>query len=145
MPMTPEQDQLLQLWQVRTAALATAKAEEMKTRLAVQASFFPDLKGGTNKFELPNDWELKLVAPVEYDLDGDRFKMWALIDKIKQLANDVDVDALFKWKINLGVKAYKSLDAANAAHVEIKKLINNILTTSFGAPQLEIVPPKEKK
>jgi len=140
--LTPEQDTILQAWQAAKLSLEAAKQTEMDLRLQVQTFFGEDLKGGTNKLDLGNGWTLKLVAPTQYSLAGDRFALAALVDKIKTMSNEPIAEDLFKWKVELSVTNYKKLDAANPVHTEIAKEINAILTTKLGSPQLEIVPPK---
>lgn len=108
--------------------------KEMVLRRAVAVAAFADPKEGTNKVDLPNNWQLKLTHPI------DRRVLEAELDiNIEQLkAAGINVDEVVRWKPELNTKAYRELTD------EQRKLLDTVLNIKPGTPSLELVPPKTK-
>lgn len=147
---TPEQarDRVLAEWQTAAAALEAAKADEMaKRKLAFPVVFGTEAKEGTNRVPLANGWSVKGVRKVNYKLDSDITKVNVAYAAVEALGNEGPFLAsrILKRVYDFGQGEYKKLDPANPTHAQAKALIDAILTTSDGAPTLEIEAPKQPK
>lgn len=151
--LTPEQqrERKLASWEATKQQLATLKDLEMAQRKECTALYFPEPKQGTQRVELGNDYKLKLVAKQNYTLDKDNSKVDKVQDAIEATGNEgvFIAERLFKWSVELSVSEYKDLceqaEKGSAQAIKIKALVDTILTTSWGAPTLEIEAPKVKK
>lgn len=151
--LTPEQirEHKLAAWEALKTQLASIKDAEMAARKECTALYFPEPKQGTQRVALGNDYALKLVAKQNYTLDKDNDKVDRVQDAIEATGNEGKfiAERLFKWSVELSVTEYKDLceqaERGSAQAIKIKALVDSILTTSWGAPALEIEAPKVKK
>lgn len=144
-----ERDRLLLVWENSKKALDVAKAAEMEARKAVVAfAFDPEKESGTERIELHNGYQAKAVKKLNYgwikgkDDKTDRKAIDAALDRLAKAAGPAGeyiADNLVKWNPELSLTEYKKLDDG------LKKIIDKVIVTSDGAPQLEIVPPKGQK
>ena len=133
-------DWLLAQWEDTKVALESAKNVEMEQRKKVVAfAFDPTKEKGTERIPLENGYELKAVKKLNYNVDQD--KVNAVLDKFEALDEQSKFvsERLIKWKADLSITEYNSLTEKQ------KAVIDECITTSDGAPTLEIVPPKDKK
>lgn len=133
-------DKLLEQWENDKAALEIAKENEMAKRKAiVKFAFDPTKEKGTERIELANGYELKSVKKLNYNVNQDTVN--AVLDKLEAVDSEAKfvAERLIKWKADLSVSEYNDLKA------EYKVIIDECITTSDGAPTLEIVPPKGQK
>lgn len=145
-------DALIVSWREVAANLAALKDTEMELRKAVTQRMFPDPDKGTQRYDLGNGWQLKLVHKLNYKLPGktENDKIDAVSDQIEKIGNEgaFILDRLVKWSAELSVSEYNKLKddakAGSGTARSIEKLIDTILTISPAAPTLELEPPKTK-
>lgn len=142
-----ERDTVLAAWEAAKVTLETAKADEMEKRKAATDILFPDAKEGTNKVPLANGFQAKMVRKINYKLDNDNAKINSIYDAICGTGNEGSflAERILKRVYDFGASEYKKLVLNNPTHKAVKDLVDTILTTSDGAPSLEIVAPKEGK
>lgn len=143
MQISSSKETVLAAWQAADALLDAAKANEMELRKEAFALYFPDATEGTNNTPLDNGWKLKGVRTINYKLD--KLKAKATFDALCAVGNEGVhlAGLLFNWSAALSTGEYKKLDMSLTDHKAAKNLIDEILTTSPGAPSLEIIAPKK--
>ena len=144
-----ERDRLLLAWEESKKALEVAKEKEMEQRKAVVAfAFDPNKESGTERIELDNGYQAKAVKKVNYGFvkteDGKLNKAaidkaLAKIEKVGGAVGELIAERLVKWTPDLSLTEYKQLDE------KFKKIIDEVIVTSEGAPTLEIITPKAPK
>ena len=144
-----ERDRLLLAWEESKKALEVAKEKEMEQRKAVVAfAFDPNKESGTERIELGNGYQAKAVKKVSYSFiktEGGKLnkdaidKALAKIEKVGGAAGELIAERLVKWTPDLSLTEYKQLDE------KFKKIIDEVIVTSEGAPTLEIITPKAPK
>jgi hypothetical protein len=144
-----ERDRLLLSWEESKKALEVAKEKEMEQRKAVVAfAFDPNKESGTERIELGNGYQAKAVKKVNYGFvkteDGKLNKAaidkaLAKIEKVGGTVGELIAERLVKWTPDLSLTEYKQLDE------KFKKIIDEVIVTSEGAPTLEIIAPKAPK
>lgn len=133
------QDQLLLAWQKARDELSKAAANEITLRRNVIASFFPTTKPdeeGTRNYELGNDWRLKAVFKLNYNVD--KKNVDTMLDQLEKSGDDGKfiAERIINWSPSLSVKEYRELSDAQ------KKIVDTVITIKPGTPSLEIVEPK---
>lgn len=139
-PKTKEQ--LLQEWLDSSEALTAAKDREMALRKEVVEAFpfAADVKEGTQRIDLANGWQLKVVKKQNYNLknkEGETDKALTEFEKVNP-ENAFIAERLVTWKPDLSIAEYRKLTPTQL------KFFENVLTISDGAPSLELVEPKAK-
>ena len=144
-----ERDRLLLSWEESKKALEVAKEKEMEQRKAVVAfAFDPNKESGTERIELGNGYQAKAVKKINYgfvkDAEGKLNKRaidkaLERIEKIGGPVGELIAERLVKWTPDLSLTEYKQLDE------KYKKIIDEVIVTSEGAPTLEIIAPKAPK
>ena len=144
-----ERDRLLLAWEESKKALEVAKEKEMEQRKAVVAfAFDPNKESGTERIELGNGYQAKAVKKVNYGFvkteDGKLNKAaidkaLTKIEKVGGAVGELIAERLVKWTPDLSLTEYKQLDE------KFKKIIDEVIVTSEGAPTLEIIAPKAPK
>ena len=144
-----ERDRLLLAWEESKKALEVAKEKEMEQRKAVVAfAFDPNKESGTERIELGNGYQAKAVKKVSYGFikteDGKLNKAaidkaLEKIEKVGGAVGELIAERLVKWTPDLSLTEYKQLDE------KFKKIIDEVIVTSEGAPTLEIIAPKTPK
>ena len=134
-------DYLLESWEQSKVALGTAKESEMNKRKAfVTFAFDPNKKSGTEHIELANGYQAKAVKKINYNLNQDLVNdCLDAIENIGGAEGKIIAERLVSWKADLSMTEYKLLDP------KYKVLIDKAITTTDGAPSLEIVAPKNTK
>lgn len=154
--LTLEQNLLIQKWTAAKSHLEVAKETEMNLRKQVTDLLFPNPVKGTQRQELGQGYNIKLVYNLNYKLgdvelrgqDGEKIpvrdQVEITMDEIEKSGNEGKflVDRLIKTSYDLSVSEYNKLDENNPTHKAIKKLIDDILITSPKAPTLELETPK---
>jgi hypothetical protein len=141
MPITLEQKKphinqvKLSRWYELANQMKALKDEEATLRKELFSECFPVYKEGTNKLDLTEGWVLKVTVPVNRKVDEAAFAAY----KEVLIANNISPDKLVRWKAELAVSFYKTLDD------EEKELVDQFLTISDGSPQMEIVLPAKNK
>jgi hypothetical protein len=144
-----ERDRLLLAWEESKKALDVAKEKEMEQRKAVVAfAFDPNKTSGTERIELANGYQAKAVKKINYgfvkDAEGKLNKRaidkaLERIEKIGGPVGELIAERLVKWTPDLSLTEYKQLDE------KYKKVIDEVIVTTEGAPTLEIIAPKAPK
>jgi hypothetical protein len=135
MPLTTEQEQLVTQWNEAKAALQAAQELERKLRAAiVEQLSIPEQETGTTTIELPNDWKLKIEKNLDYKLENGNHE---LDDILKDWPEQIQ-DMLVRWKPELNVKNYKTLND------EYKNALGSVLTIKPSSPQVKLEAPKVK-
>ena len=148
-----DKDDLLLSWQASQEALEIAKAREMKYRKMVVACFTnPDVNKGTERVELGNGYELKTVKSITYKV-GSKTEGVSTRDAINNALQrihdyvgpgvEVGVGALIAERIvktsyDLSVSEYNKIPAP------LKAIIDEVITTTDGAPKVEVIAPKKE-
>lgn len=144
-----ERTRLLVEWEAQKAALEVAKEKEMTARKAVvDFAFDPNKTSGTERIELGNGYQAKAVKKINYgfvkDAEGKLNKraIDKALEKIEKIGGPVGeliAERLVKWTPDLSLTEYKQLDE------KYKKVIDEVIVTTEGAPTLEIIAPKAPK
>jgi len=143
-------DEVLLLWEDKKEKLKIIKEEEMDLRKYIVKRAFPNPEEGVNRVPLGETHELKAGIKFTYNLDSDINKVEQIYDKIALTGNHGSfiAERLISWQPQFHLKEYRELQAGveegNKAAIEIKKLIDSILTIDQGAPTLEIKEMKKK-
>lgn len=149
-------DQLINAWLAAKAELNSAKEYEMNVRKELTDMLFPIKKKGTQRAPLNNGWNMKLAQTYTYPL-GDKDKLdedgqkihvrdqvAELEDKLVKLGplGEAWANRLIRWNPDLSGSDYEKL-GKDGVELEIRNLIDELLTIKPGAPQLELEAPKE--
>lgn len=121
----------LEAWRKCALELSRIKEEEMCLRKEIFASAFVAATEGANKLTLQGGWELKATVPYTRTLDQAK-----VADLLKDLKKAKAPSTLIKTKYEISVTDYRKLDD------EIRSLVDAILTTKPGTPQMELIAPK---
>jgi len=142
-----ERDKRLHAWEDSQKALEKAKELEMQLRKeAVDFAFDPNKQKGTERIELGNGYQAKAVKKLNYGfiktsegkVDKDRIER--ALQKIEKTGpvGELIAERLVKWTPDLSMTEYNQLDE------KFKKIIDEVIVTTEGAPTLEIIEPKNK-
>ena len=133
---------------------------EREARAKVTATLFPAARKGTQRYELGAGYKVKLVYGFNYKLGNKELvdpatneltpinKQGKVVeDPIGEIGNEGPflAERLIRWKPELVEKEYLALDPEIPAHVEVKALIDAILTITPATPTLELEEPKAAK
>src|SRR5512135_1114515 len=94
-------------WQQMQAQLSALKDSEMKLRKEIFAECFPSPTEGTNTTDMPEGWKLKGTYKLERKLD--EAALPAVVAELHK--HKVSTDALIRYKPELSITAYRTLDA----------------------------------
>lgn len=138
---TAARDAKIMQWTEAAKKLAEAKEVELALRNEVIALNFEGHKeSGTENVELGNGYKLKAVFKLNYRLNNTDDAVDKALSKLEKAGTEgaFIAERLVKWKPELSVTEYGKLDP------KFKKIIDEVITTSPGAPSLELVEPKSK-
>jgi len=128
-------------WMKAKKASAEAVEVERALREKLVAAAFPNgLSEGTNTYDLPGKWKLKIVGVVDRKVD--EAALPAILQRIREKFEGLDLADLVRYKPELKTAEYKKL---LAAHPKIAKLFDNALTikgTAETSPQVKIEEAK---
>ena len=133
--LTPELYNKVILWYNKKLQLANLKDEEMTLRREISNALFPDPKEGTNTFDLPENWVIKLQHSFNRKIDVAAFSALRAVFAEKH----IPIDLLVDWKPSLSVSEYKKLDE------DKRGIFDMCVITDVASPTLEITLPKKKK
>lgn len=126
-------------WQTLETDLAFAKKWEMEFRKKIFAHYFPSPKSGVNNMPLPANYVLKGTPTENVKINQELMP----IIKAEVEGLGYNLDTFLRWKPELGPgysdlrKAESESNTPNPVGTAIRKMI----TTTPGAPKLEIVLP----
>jgi hypothetical protein len=132
-------DQLILTWLNKKNQVEILKEEENKLRIEIVKNIIDTsrLEKFTRTFDLGKGYKLRATNIVSYKLDETE-RVIACIDAISNAGRKDISSSLFKWKAELSETIYKQLP------LEIKAIVDEILTIKPGIPQLEFVSPEDK-
>lgn len=149
-------DLLIQNWLKAKEVFAKAQEEERRLRALVVEDMFPNATKGTNRFQLGKGYALKYVRTIDYVLgdkelcvDGVKVKVAdqvdELLERIEALGGEGPALAarVVKWTPELSPTEYLALDVNFPVQEKVKEMIDQMLTTKDGSPQLTFEVPKE--
>jgi hypothetical protein len=157
-----QKDEIVRKWLAEKEVCKLATEAEKVSRESVTKALFPNPKKGTQRYVHPQGYgSIKLVYGWNYNL-GDREKVDpstqlkvpvsaqvdAVLERIEGLGERgrVMAERLVRWKPELVTAEYEQLAASDDdVDIQIKGLIDDILTVTPASPQLTFEPPKEKK
>lgn len=132
--------QLLKRWEDVKAAAAKLQAEERELRdKIVEMVTDPQKKSGTINFDLGNGYKCKIVKGLRYNLDKDGVN--DALDAIERTGPEGKLisDRLVKFEPRLSITEYNQLP------LNMKAIIDKVITISDASPTVEIVAPDSKK
>lgn len=145
-PMTREQiDALLGQWHDAKRTLDAAKEAEMSLRQTIvkeSGMFDAGNVSGTETYNLGGGWKVKAVKKQNYKIENKEGEAFAVLQSLSDMAGeDQDLQAivreLFSFDANLRKTQFDKLRGPE------RKLVEDILTITDGAPSLELIAPKE--
>ena len=125
----------LQTWYVMQDQLRKLKADEMALRQRIFKTYFPNPQEGTNKYDLPDSYELNATYPITRDVDLGAFKA----NRERFVEAGINADTLVEYKASLLVSVYRKLTA------EQTTLFDQCLVVKPGSPSMKIVLPAKAK
>ncbi len=145
-PMTREQiDAVLNQWHEAKQKLDAAKEREMMLRQIIvnESGMFNSAKeAGTETYKLGGGWSVKVVKKQNYKIENKQGEAFAVLYSLSEMAKDnpdltAIIPELFSFDANLRKTEFDKLRG------EERKLIEDILMITDGAPSLELIPPKD--
>lgn len=139
--LAKEVNTLLVDWVRAKEELDRLKAIEMELRRKIveESGLFDSGKdAGTETYDLGNGYKIKAVKKINYNVDnkdGICFQVLQQIEKLGPVEAHIARE-LCTFKPDLKLTKYRELSP------EAKRIFDTILTTSQGAPSLELVAPK---
>lgn len=139
-------------------SLETIKTTEMEARNTVSQMLFPSPKKGTQRYPLNAGYSVKLVHVLNYSL-GDKDKLndagekVSVNDQVEAVITEIDAlgevaqllgERLLKFKYELSVTEYEALDLSNPIQLQVRNLVDKLITVKPGSPQLTFEEPKTK-
>lgn len=141
-------DFLLLAWEQSKQAIEAAKSIEMERRKAFVAfAGDPDKKSGTERVELENGYQAKIVKKLNYGFiknKEDKTDKDAIENALQKIeaegpVGELIAERLIKWTPDLSLTEYKQLSESH------KAIIDAVIVVTDAAPTLEIVAPKGTK
>lgn len=125
-------------WQQLEKDLAFSKRWEMDFRKRLFGHYFPTYKKGVNTMPLQSNYLLKGTAKVNVSIDE---KIMPVV-RGKLEAMNVNINDFLKWKASVGT-GYTALqkDEEVSGPSAVGAILREMITTTPGAPELEIVLP----
>lgn len=136
MKMNQTQFDAIENWRSAKTEADEAKKvieKERKARQRVFEVFFPTPEEGTNRQELPENWQLK--ANCKYSRKVDEAALSAVMEQLSM--NGIDPQSVIDWKPSLNTKVYRKLS------LEHQRIVDQALVIKPSLPTIEIEPPKE--
>lgn len=131
--------QLLGVWETaKQTAVDAVEAEKSARDEVVKWCSSPEIAKGTENIPLQNNYKLKIVKGINYNVDQAIVKMQ--LDAIAASGPEgaTIANRLMKWKASLSITEYNLLSP------ELKVLIDRCITTTDSTPTIEIVAPSTK-
>lgn len=137
-------DNLIAAWRNAKQALDNAIQLERTLRDQVVEACFPNAGEGTSNLDIGMGYKLKVTVKINRNLTNGEGQTDDVLDEITKLGNEgaFIAERLVGWTPKLSLTEYKKLEQSNPTHVKIKNMIDKVVTSSPGAPSLEMVPPK---
>lgn len=139
----PEFDMVtgLIMWDELQQKAAEYKDMEMMARKAIFRKAFPTFKAGVNNFPLFNGWILKGTGKINYRLDKEMFPQVR-----QELASmNLSLDDYLKVSYSLAEGPYNNICKDETQNKTVGTSLRLMITSSEGAPTLEIVKPRRAK
>jgi hypothetical protein len=131
----------LQLWDEIQEEAAKYKDTEMMARKAIFKKAFPTYKLGVNNYPLFNGWILKGTGKLNYRIDKEMFPQVS-----EGLASmDLAIDDYLKVAYSLAEGPYNKIVKDESLNKTVGTVLRQMITSSEGAPTLEIIKPRRVK
>lgn len=131
----------LLLWSQLEVEASKLKNLEMMARKAVFKKAWPSYRIGVNNYPLMNGWLLKGTGKINYTVDKEMFPQVS-----EGLASmGMAIDDYLRVSYNLAEGAYNKIVADEQQNQTVGTVLRQMITSSEGAPTLEIVKPRRVK
>jgi hypothetical protein len=139
----PEFDMVtgLMLWDQLQEELGRIKDLEMLARKAIFKKAWPSYKIGVNNYPLMNGWMLKGTGKINYRLDKDMFPQV----RTGLASMGLSLDDYIRVAYSLAEGPYNKIVADESQNKTAGAVLRQMITSSEGAPTLEIVKPRRVK
>lgn len=140
-----KRNDIVSKWQCTKSALDALKTDEMALRKEILSFCFdPKKTKGVEYHDLGNGWKLKADKKINFgwiklnEKEIDRKAVYQALVDIEKLSPEgkLVAERLISWKPDLSLSQYKLLNDNEAA------IINKVIVTKPGSPELSIVEPK---
>lgn len=132
--MSSEELKLLWRWSELKKQKAALDAEEKDLRASLFDTFFPQAAEGSKTLSLPDGWKLKGTKKINRTLVREEFAN----------ATAEDITVLYGTGV-LVAKPEFVLSAFRKLEPDTLRVVEKYIEIKPGLPELELVPPKEKK
>lgn len=129
-------DDLILAWRENAELLKELKKVEMEQRKEVIGRMFPDMKVGTNTFELGGGYKLKASYGFDHKIDEDALQL--ILPEIEKLGEEAKIQLYLavKYKASLVKAAYDKMPT------DVKEIFDEAVVTREKSPTLSLVEPK---
>lgn len=131
----------LLLWSQLEVEAGKLKSLEMMARKAVFKKAWPSYRIGVNNYPLMNGWLLKGTGKINYTVDKELFP------QVREgLASmNVALDDFLRVSYSLAEGKYNEIVKDEQLNQTVGTVLRQMITSSDGAPTLEIVKPRRVK
>lgn len=130
----------LVIWDQLEKQLAKYKALEMQARKAIFNKAWPSWKVGVNNYPLDNGYVLKGTGKINYTVDKTMFPV--VSEGLKSMG--LTIDPFLAVRYELAVGPYNAVVKDEQQNQTVGTVLRQMITSSTGAPTLEIVKSKSK-
>jgi hypothetical protein len=131
----------LTLWAELEEQASKYKDIEMLARKAIFKKAWPEWKVGVNNYPLFNGWLLKGTGKINYRVDKEMFPQVS-----EGLASmGLAIDDYLKVSYSLAEGPYNKIVKDESANQTVGPVLRQMISSSEGAPTLEIVKPRRVK
>ena len=147
--MTGEASQKLMEWQAKAKQLEQIKREEFELRqwLVFNAGLFDtDKIEGSQTLNIGNGWKLAADKVQNYTATNENGEILAAMNLLGSATGGNRPDlaqSLARWKAELSISTYRKVIEIVDTIPGLKELLAKAITIKQGAPQLELIPPKD--
>ena len=147
--LTAEISAKLQQWQAKSAELARIKEEEFALRqwLVFNSDLFDkDKVEGSQTLNIGNGWKLSADKVQNYSMTNENGEALDALNLLGSATagNRPDLaQSLVRWKPDLSISTYRQVVGIAEQVPGLKEALAKAITIKQGAPQLELIPPKE--
>ena len=131
----------LQMWAELQEEAGRLKDVEMMARKAIYRKAFPVFKTGVSNYPLFNGWILKGTGKINYTVDKEMFPQVSA--ELGAMGYVIDDYLAVSYKLAEG--AYNKIVKDESLNKTVGTSLRLMITSSVGAPTLEIVKPRRAK
>jgi hypothetical protein len=131
----------LLLWDKLQEEAAKLKEVEMLARKAIFRKAWPDYRIGVNNYPLMNGWLLKGTGKINYRVDKEMFPQ--VSEGLGSMG--LAIDDFIRVSYSLAEGAYNDVCKDEQSNKTVGTILRQMITSSEGAPTLDIVKPRRVK